>query len=451
MAEDNHTVVREFILMGFTESLMLKRILFVLFLNIYLTTLVGNLGMTGLVRVEPQLHTPMYFFLSNLSFVDACYSSTIAPRMLVDFLVEKKTISLGGCATQLCFFIVFATTDILLLAVMAYDRYVAICNPLLYPAMVSRKTCFRLVAGCFLGGSLSSLIHTSFTFQLSFCHSNIIHHYFCDIPPLLALSCSDTRINEILIFSLGSLELAVSLSTIFFSYLFILITILRIRSAEGRLKAFSTCTSHLTAIVLLYGTLIFMYLRPSSSSVLDQKPVMSVLYTMVIPMLNPLIYSLRNREVKNALRRVLERKMVSWSRVGRSEQMEALMRQFKRRQLQCANLAAYNWKQYHCESSELAKVVMDYNNGLGTTSQGSPQIFKEDLSSRTLAFQIDQGRTIPLQRAGVCNLQEKIGPVDKRENLTTLDKNLCYWLTSLLSLLNLLLNTENLDTIYFML
>ncbi|XP_007655501.1 olfactory receptor 1052-like [Ornithorhynchus anatinus] len=314
MAEDNHTVVREFILLGFTESPMSKRILFVLFLGIYFTTLVGNLGMTGLVRVEPHLHTPMYFFLSNLSFVDACYSSTIAPKMLVNFLAEKQTISFGGCATQLCFYIAFATTDILLLAVMAYDRYVAICIPLLYPVMMSRKMCFRLVAGSFLGGSLSSLIHTSFTFQLSFCHSNIIDHYFCDIPPLLALSCSDTRINEILIFALGSLEAAVSLSTIFFSYLFILLTVLRICSAEGRRKTFSTCTSHLTAVVLLYGTLTFIYLRPSSTSVLDQEPAVSVFYTTVIPMLNPLIYSLRNREVKSALRRVLERKLVFWSR-----------------------------------------------------------------------------------------------------------------------------------------
>ncbi|XP_038599386.1 olfactory receptor 1052-like [Tachyglossus aculeatus] len=196
MAEDNHTVVREFILMGFRGSLMLKRILFVLFFGINLTTLMGNLGMMGLVKVEFQLHTPMYFFLSNLSCVDSCYSLTIAPKMLVKFLVEKKTISLSVCATQLCFFIIFTTVDILFLAVMAYDHCITTCNPLLYPAMVSRKTCFLPVAGSFLGESLSSLIHTTFIFQLSFCHSNIIRHYCCDIPPLLALSCSDTESSK---------------------------------------------------------------------------------------------------------------------------------------------------------------------------------------------------------------------------------------------------------------
>ncbi|XP_038599385.1 olfactory receptor 1052-like [Tachyglossus aculeatus] len=216
MSEDNHTVVKEFILVGFTESLMLKRILFVLFLGINLTTLLGNLGMMGLVRVEPQLHSPLYVFLSNLSFADACYSLTISPKMLVKFLVEKETISFSGFATELCSFIIFTTTGILQLAVMAYDHDIAICNPLLNPVMVSRKTCFLPVADSFLGGSLCSLIHTNFIFQLSFCHSNIIHHY------------------------VWSLELVVSLLTIFFSYLLILVTILRIHSAEGRHKALST-------------------------------------------------------------------------------------------------------------------------------------------------------------------------------------------------------------------
>ncbi|XP_067406685.1 olfactory receptor 5AS1-like isoform X1 [Emydura macquarii macquarii] len=311
MATGNHTTVTEFILFGFTNRPEMEVVLFVLFLAIYITTLVGNLGIIVLIRVDSCLHTPMYYFLSNLSFLDISYSSAIAPKMLVNFLAQSKTISLAGCAMQMYLFAAFADAECLILAAMAYDRYVAICNPLLYMAIMSRKVCVSLISGAYISGSLSSLVHTCFTFNLSFCSSNVINHFFCDIPPLLALSCSDIHINEILLFTLCGFIQASTFLIIFISYAYVLAAILKIHSAEGRRKAFSTCTSHLTAVTLFYGTLLFMYLRPSSSYSMDTDKVVSVFYTVVFPMLNPLIYSLRNKEVKDALRRTLERKVFS--------------------------------------------------------------------------------------------------------------------------------------------
>uniref|UniRef100_A0A8C8REJ5 G-protein coupled receptors family 1 profile domain-containing protein n=1 Tax=Pelusios castaneus TaxID=367368 RepID=A0A8C8REJ5_9SAUR len=298
--ERNHTTVTEFILFGFTTRPEMEVVLFVLFLAIYITTLMGNIGIITLICVDSCLHTPMYYFLSNLSFLDISYSSTIAPKMLVNFLAQSKTISFTGCAMQMYLFAAFADAECLLLAAMAYDRYVAICNPLLYMAMMSRRVCVSLIAGAYISGSVSSLVHTCFTFTLSFCGSNVIDHFFCDIPPLLALSCSDTHINEILLFALCGFIQTSTFVIILISYAYVLAAILRIHSAEGRCKAFNTCTSHLTAVTLFYGTLLFMYLRPSS------KKISAVFYTLVVPMLNPLIYSLRNKEVKDALRRVMK-------------------------------------------------------------------------------------------------------------------------------------------------
>ncbi|XP_067388084.1 olfactory receptor 5J3-like [Emydura macquarii macquarii] len=309
MAKANDTRVTEFILLGFPDRPELQATFFLLFLVIYLITLMGNLGMIALIRMDSQLHTPMYFFLSHLSLVDACNSSVVIPKMLVNFLVDSKAISSISCAAQMYFFVFFATTDLLLLSVMAYDRYVAVCNPLLYTAVMSPRVCAQLVAGSYACSTVSSMIHTCFTFSMSFCGSNVISHFFCDIPPLLALSCSDTSINEMLLFILGSTEAAISLLIILVSYLYILAAILQIRSAKGRRKAFSTCTSHLTVVTMLYGSLSFMYLRPSSSYALDQDMGVSVFYTVLIPMLNPLIYSLRNTEVRDALRRVIGRKI----------------------------------------------------------------------------------------------------------------------------------------------
>ncbi|XP_062972942.1 olfactory receptor 5AS1-like [Elgaria multicarinata webbii] len=307
MDEWNYTTVTEFILLGFTDHQDIKAILFVLFLAIYVATLVGNISIIILIGISPTLHNPMYFFLNNLAFLDLSYSSAITPKMLVNFLAERKTISFTGCIAQMYLFASFADAECLVLAAMAYDRYMAICNPLLYPVLMSHKVCICLVTGSYLTGSISSLVHTCLIFRLSFCGSNAINHFFCDIPPLLALSCSNTHTNEILLFTLCGFIQTTTFLFILISYACILCTILRIPSAEGRHKAFSTCTSHLTAVVLYYSTLLFMYLRPSSSYALDTDKIISVFYTVVFPMVNPLIYCLRNKEVKEALKRALER------------------------------------------------------------------------------------------------------------------------------------------------
>nr|XP_006116999.1 olfactory receptor 5AS1-like isoform X1 [Pelodiscus sinensis] len=311
MSRGNHTAVTEFILFGLTHHPEMEVVLFVLFLAIYITTLVGNIGLIVLIRIDSGLHTPMYFFLSHLSFLDLSYSSAIAPKMLVNLLAQRKTISLAGCATQMYLFAAFADAECLILAAMAYDRYVAICNPLLYMTVMSRRLCISLIASAYISGSVSSLVHTVLTFRLSFCGSNVINHFFCDMPPLLALSCSSVHLNEILLFALCGFIQTSTFVVILVSYAYVLTTILRIHSTGGRHKAFNTCTSHLTAVTLFYGALLFMYLRPRSSYSLDADKVVSVFYTVVFPMLNPLIYSLRNKEVKDALKRTLTRKMFS--------------------------------------------------------------------------------------------------------------------------------------------
>ncbi|NXL56334.1 O5AS1 protein, partial [Chordeiles acutipennis] len=309
MPGENRSVLTEFILLGFTNRPEVEIFLFGLFLLIYTTTLVGNVGLIVLVQVNTSLHTPMYYFLSNLSFLDLSCSSAIAPKMLVNLFAQQKTISLVGCATQMFFFAAFADAECLILAAMAYDRYVAICHPLLYTVAMSRRVCTSVVAGAYLSVALTSLVHTSFTFTLSFCNSNVINHFFCDIPPLLEISCSDTHINQLLLFTLCGFMQTSTFLAIVVSYTCILSTILQLRAAESRHKAFYTCTSHLTAVGLFYGSLLFTYLRPSSSYSLDTDKVVSAFYTVIIPMLNPLIYSLRNKEVKDALRRTIERRV----------------------------------------------------------------------------------------------------------------------------------------------
>ncbi|XP_038621189.1 olfactory receptor 1019-like [Tachyglossus aculeatus] len=301
----NHTSVAEFILMGLTDNTWMKIACFMTFLGMYLVTLVGNLGMILLIWVDPRLRSPMYFFISHLSLVDLGYSSAVTPHMLSDFVGKGKSISFSSCATQMYFFVIFASTECYLLAAMAYDRYVAICNPLLYAVTMSPKICAQLVIGCYLVGFVTATTQTILTFRLSFCASNVINHFFCDLPPLLELSCSDTHVNETVLL-LFAIFLGVFTSVeILLSYIYILATILRIGSAEGRHKAFSTCTSHLAAVTIFYGTTVFMYVRPSSSYSLDSDKVTSVFYTAVIPMLNPMIYSLRNKEVKNAMNRFI--------------------------------------------------------------------------------------------------------------------------------------------------
>ncbi|XP_074854403.1 olfactory receptor 5AR1-like [Carettochelys insculpta] len=311
MEEGNHSVVTEFILSGLTDYTELQVPLFGVCLLIYVINLVGNAGMFLLIMVDPRLHTPMYFFLRNLSFCDLCYSSIIAPKMLLNFLVKRKSISYSACAMQMYLFITFGDAECLLLAVMAYDRYVAICNPLLYTVTMSRQLCNQLVVVVYAVGLVDALIQTCFTFQLSFCRSNIINHFFCDLPPLLALSCSDTHINEIVMFAFIGCILVGSVGIVLLSYIYIISTILQIRSAEGRRRAFSTCTCHLIAVVMFHGTQLFMYLRPTSSYSMETDKIVSVFYTVVIPMLNPIIYSLRNKEVKEALRKAMNKPLIN--------------------------------------------------------------------------------------------------------------------------------------------
>ncbi|XP_008592658.1 PREDICTED: LOW QUALITY PROTEIN: olfactory receptor 5F1-like [Galeopterus variegatus] len=311
MIGKNYTLQTEFILLGLADTLELQIILFLLFFVIYIFTVLGNVGMILLIRINSRLHTPMYFFLANLSFVDVCYSSTITPKMLTDFFSEEKTISFAGCFLQMYFFIALATTECILFGLMAYDRYVAICNPLLYSVIMSRTVCLRMAAGAFTAGLLNSVVNTSYVSIMPFCGSNVIHHFFCDSPPLFKLACSDTHLNESIFSTFAGVNLIGVLLVVLTSYSYILFSIFRMHSGEGRKRAFSTCASHLTAIILFYATSIYTYLRPSYNYSLNQDKVASVFYTVVIPMLNPLIYSLRNKEVKKALWNVIIRKRIS--------------------------------------------------------------------------------------------------------------------------------------------
>ncbi|XP_004683568.1 PREDICTED: olfactory receptor 5W2-like [Condylura cristata] len=305
MAAENCTVFAEFIFVGLSGRQDVQQGLFVFFLLVYGITVVANLGMILLIKVDPRLQTPMYYFLSNLSFCDICYSSSVSPKMLVDFLSEQKRIPYNLCPIQMYIFGAFADVECLMLAVMAYDRYVAICNPLLYTVAMSRRLCTQLVLISYTVGLVDSAVHTCLAFRLSFCTSNIINHFFCDIPPILALSTSDTSINEIVMFTLIGCVVGSSIITVLLSYSYIIVTILRMNSAEGRRKAFSTCASHLMAVAIFHGTLLFMYFRPSSSYSMDTDKMASVFYTVIIPMLNPLIYSLRNKDVKGALKKAI--------------------------------------------------------------------------------------------------------------------------------------------------
>ena len=304
MDTGNHSLVTEFILEGLTDQPGLQVPLFFLFLLIYMVSMVSNLGLVILIKISSQLHMPMYYFLSNLSFIDPCYSSVIIPKMLVNFVSEKNFTSFPECMVQLFFFCFFGINDSYMLTAMAFDRYVAICNPLLYTVTMSHKVCFLLVTGVYIVGAVGASIHTSFISSPSFCGTNVIHDYFCDILPLLNISCS-RGYKELSVMILVGFNVFVCAVAIFISHAFILPSILRIHSAEGRSKAFSTCSSHLAAVGVFYGSIIFMYFKPSTSDTVQEK-VASVFYTTVIPMLNPLIYSLRNKDVKESIKKVLK-------------------------------------------------------------------------------------------------------------------------------------------------
>jgi olfactory receptor len=267
----------------------------------------GNLGMIILIQVDIQLHTPMYFFLGHLSLLDACYSSVITPQILATLVTGKTVISFGHCAAQFFFFTICAGTECFLLAVMAYDRYVAISDPLLYSVSMNPRICRSLVVGAYVCGVSGAILRTTCTFSLSFCEDNKINFFFCDSPPLLKLACSDTTNTEIIVVFFANIVILANALVILISYLLIIKTILWIKSSGGRTKTFSTCGSHLTAVGLFYGTLTFMYIRSGSGKSLEEDKVVSVFYTVVIPMLNPLIYSLRNKDVKAAFRKVTGR------------------------------------------------------------------------------------------------------------------------------------------------
>ncbi|KAB0339289.1 hypothetical protein FD755_024997 [Muntiacus reevesi] len=307
MAKGNYSAVAEFILLGLTDNPELQATLFGVFLVIYLASVLGNLGLIVLIQVSPQLHTPMYFFLSHLAFIDFSFTSSVTPNTLVNFLCEVKSITFYACAVQVCCFITFVVCEQYLLSIMAYDRYVAICNPLLYASLMPKKLCDRIIASTYVYGFVVGLAQTVATFLLSFCGSSRVTHFYCDDVPLVALACSDTQVKELMLLIIAGFNTLCSLLIVIISYIFILFAILGIRSAEGRQKAFSTCVSHLTSITIFYATIIFMYLLPNSSHSLNTDKFASVFYVVVIPMLNPLIYSLRNQEVKNALKRIIEK------------------------------------------------------------------------------------------------------------------------------------------------
>ncbi|XP_039344292.1 olfactory receptor 1019-like [Mauremys reevesii] len=311
MAERNHTAVTEFILLGFTENPKLQVILLVMFLLIYLLTLVGNLTLVTLIGTDSQLHTPMYFFISYLALLDVGYATIITSSTLITLVTARKVILFAGCALQFFFLCVALSCVCYLLGVMPYDRFMAICNPLLYTVIMSKQFCVLLVLVSYFMSCINAVVQTIFIFRLSFCNSNVINHFFCDVPPVLKLSCSDTRITDVVHFTCTVVVITSTPLIILVSYIYIVVAILKINSINGRHKAFSTCFSHLTAVTILYGAGSFIYLRPSSKYLMDYDEIISLLYTFVIPMLSPLIYSLRNKEVKQAFQRMLNRKIYS--------------------------------------------------------------------------------------------------------------------------------------------
>ncbi|XP_037369175.1 olfactory receptor 8S1-like [Talpa occidentalis] len=305
MASGNHSVITEFVLIGLSSNPSVEALLFVLFLAIYVLTTLGNLTMLLVIRTDAHLHTPMYFFLSNLSFLDLCLSSVTMPKLLKDLLSEKKTISIEGCLTQVFFVFVTAGTEAFLLSMMAYDRYAAICHPLLYGQMMSNELCVKLVLLSWALASVNSVVIVLLAVNLDFCESQTIHHYTCELPSLFPLSCSDISINIDILIVITLLHVLGTFTPIFLSYIRIVSAILSISSTTGRSKAFSTCSSHLIAVVLFFGSGLVRYLMPTSGSSLDM--LSSLQYSVVTPMLNPLIYSLKNVEVKVAVKKTWEK------------------------------------------------------------------------------------------------------------------------------------------------
>nr|XP_027799067.1 olfactory receptor Olfr180-like [Marmota flaviventris] len=303
MPKANHSIMTGFILMGFTDHPDIKVLLFVVFSTIYLVTMVGNLGLVALIYMERRLHTPMYIFLGNLALMDSCCSCAITPKMLENFFSEDRKISLYECMAQFYFLCLAETADCFLLAAMAYDRYVAICSPLQYHSLMSKKLCIQMTIGTFIASNLHSMIHVGLLLRLTFCRSHQVDHFFCDILPLYRLSCTDPFINELMIYIFSMPIQIFTISTVLISYFCIIIAIFKMKSKEGRGRAFSTCASHFFSVSIFYICLL-MYIRPFEEG--DKDIPVAIFYTIVIPLLNPFIYSLRNKEVKNVLKNILQ-------------------------------------------------------------------------------------------------------------------------------------------------
>ncbi|XP_005363380.1 olfactory receptor 10A7-like [Microtus ochrogaster] len=299
--------VTEFVFLGLSSDPKIQLVLFFVFLFFYILSVVGNIIIITIIQIEPRLQTPMYFFLTNLSFLDICYTSTNVPQMLSNMVGSKKTIPFAGCATQMYFSLSFGMIECVLLGVMAYDRYVAICHPLHYTVIMDQSTCVQLAAISWASSFLSSMVINVLALSLPYCGPNVLNHFFCEVPSVLRLACTDTSLTELVVFVFSIIIVFIPFLLIIVSYARILLSILRMRSASGRHKALSTCASHLTVVTLFYGTAIFMYMRPQSKSSRAGGKVIAVFYTVVTPMLNPLIYSLRNQDVKGSLRRAITR------------------------------------------------------------------------------------------------------------------------------------------------
>ncbi|CAO2595403.1 Olfactory receptor 11 [Lemmus lemmus] len=305
MSWANESIIEEFVLLGFSDQPWLEFPLFVVFLTSYIVTIIGNLNIILVSRLDPKLHTPMYFFLANLSFLDLCFSTSCIPQMLVNLWGPDKTISYAGCVVQLFSFLSVGGIECILLAVMAFDRYAAVCKPLHYMVIMHPQLCLQLVITAWLTGFGNSMVQTALTMTLPLCGRNQLDHFFCEVPVMLKLACTNTFINEAELFAVSVVFLVVPLSLILVSYGHITHAVLKIKSAQGRQKAFGTCGSHLLVVIIFFGTLISMYLQPPSSYSQDVNKSIALFYTLVTPLLNPLIYTLRNKEVKSALRRII--------------------------------------------------------------------------------------------------------------------------------------------------
>ncbi|XP_063295420.1 olfactory receptor 5V1-like [Pelobates fuscus] len=308
MEDANQTYMNGFILLVFSTIPNLQAIFFSLFLAMYVATIIGNTLLIVAVRLNTQLQTPMYFFLSNLAFIDICFSTTIVPQLLVNTLVEDGRISLLGCVTQMFISLVVGATECLLLAVMSFDRYAAICKPLHYNVIMSKRLCIALATGCWTFCIINSFVHVVLTFRLSFCRSHHVNHFFCEVPLFFRIFCTNTWFNEITMYILAVIIVLCSFLLTLISYIHIISTIVKIRSSEGRHKVFSNCASHLIVVSLYYTTIMSMYLRPHSAYSPETDKNISILYTTVTPMLNPIVYSIRNKPVKSTLKRILSRK-----------------------------------------------------------------------------------------------------------------------------------------------